>query len=243
MRPQLILSALLIGCSSLVAAFSKGAPNCIANPDLMIAQKTMGNPAELGYTISAKDIAKGYTPGGPAVKVTLGNTKNAKGTFKGLLVYAIDAAKNHVGSFKKPDNLQFKTGCQGDDGTGTLTHMDSTDKPLADLLWTPPKAGTGKVTFISTFVAGKAIGFQMVKSIDYQELGGKTPAGNDTAAPTSTPAATPSAPVGATPSPTPDSATPSPTPSQQSNGGMSVSQYSSFGALALANIAAAVMLL
>jgi len=242
MRPQLILSALLIGCSSLVAAFSKGPPNCVADPTVMTAQKTMGAPAELGYTISAKDIAKGYTPGGPAIKVSLGNTKNPKGTYKGLLVYAVDAAKNHVGSFKKPDNLQFKAGCQGDDGTGTLAHMDATDKPLVDLLWTPPKAaGTGKITFIGTFVAGKATGFQMVKSIDYAELGGKTPAGNDTAAPTPSAGATPSPPAGSTPSPTTGSATPS--PSQQSNGGMSISQYSSFGALALANIAAAVMLL
>jgi len=234
MRPQLILSALLIGCSSLVAANSKGAPACIADAALMTKQTIMGKEAVLGYTVSAKEIANGYTPG-KAIKVTVGSVK----TFNGILLYAVDEAKNHVGTFDPlPKGLQYKDGCKGDNGKGTLTHADATPKPQMDILWIPPKAGTGSVTFISTFVAGKALGFQMAKSIAYKEIGG-TPKGTDTAAPpadTNTPTASP--PAGSTPSPTGSA-----TPTTASNSGMSVSQYSSFGALAIANIAAAFMLL
>jgi len=233
MRPQLILSALLIGCSSLVAANSKGAPACIADAAKITAAKTMGDVAKLGYAVAAKEIAKGYTPGGKAIKVTVGGVK----TFKGILIYAIDAAKNHVGTFELPKGLQYKADCVGDNGKGTLTHTDATDKPKMDILWTPPaKAGVGPITFVSTFVAGKAIGFQMAKSIEYPEIGG-TPKGTDTAAPpanTNTP--TPSPPQGSTP-------TVAATPTVSNSGGMSISQYSSFGALALTNIAAAFILL
>jgi len=233
MRPQLILSALLIGCSSLVAAFSKGAPACIADAAKMTAQKTMGDVAKIGYTVTAKEIAKGYTPGGKAIKVTVGSVK----TFKGLLLYAVDAAKNHVGTFELPKGLQYKADCLGDNGKGTLTHTDATDKPKMEILWTPPaKAGTGPITFVGTFVAGKAIGFEMAKSIEYPEIGG-TPKGTDTAAPpanTNTPTQSP--PVGSTP-------TTAATPTASTGGGMSISQYSSFGALALVNIAAAFILI
>jgi len=234
MRPQLILSALLIGCSSLVAAYSKGAPFCIADAAKMTEPKTMGKEAKIGYTVSAKEIAKGYTPGGKAIKVTVGGVK----TFKGILLYAVNAAKDHVGTFELPKGLQYKADCQGDNGKGTLTHTDATDKPTTmDIFWTPPaKAGTGSITFVGTFVAGKAIGFEMAKSIEYPEIGG-TPKGTDTAAPpASTNTPTQSPPVGSTP-------TTAATPTASGSGGMSISQYSSFGALALVNIAAAFILI
>ncbi|CAJ0645079.1 1894_t:CDS:2 [Entrophospora sp. SA101] len=222
--------ALLIGCSSLVAAFSKGAPGCVADAAKMAAAKSMGIQGEFGYTVTAKELAKGYTPGGPAVKVTVGS---AKSSFKGILVYAVDAKNNHVGTFAKPANLQFQANCPGDNGSGTLTHM----------------AGVGKIMFMATFVSGgpksPAPGFQAAKSIPYAELAaapGKTPAATDTAAPPTNTNTTPSPPAGSTPSP-PAGSTPSPTTANQPSGGISISQYSSFGALVLANVVAAFILL
>jgi hypothetical protein len=252
MRPQLILSAFLIGCSSLVAAFQKGAPGCVADVAKMTAAKSMGNPGEFGYTVTAKQLAKGYTPGGPAVKVTVGGPK----TFRGILVYAVDAKNNHVGKFTKPANLQFVPDCPGDNGSGTLTHTDATDKPQMDIMWTPPAtAGTGKIMFMATFVSGgpKALapGFQAVKSVAYEELAaapGKTPTATDSAAPPKSTDTAPSPPAGSTPSP-PAGSTPSPpagsTPSSpaQPSGGISISQYSSFGALVLVNVVAVFILL
>jgi len=246
MRPQLILSALLIGCSSLVAAFSKGAPSCVADAAKMTAAKSMGNPGEFGYTVTAKQLAKGYTPGGQAVKVTVGGAK----TFRGLLVYAVDAKNNHVGKFTKPDNLQFKTDCPGDNGSGTLTHMDATDKPQMELMWTPPAtAGTGKIMFMATFVSGGPKtpdpGFQIVQSIAYEELAaapGKTPTATDSAAPPKSTGTAPSPPAGSTPTP-PAGSTPTPPAANQPSGGISISQYSSFGALVLVNVVAVFILL
>lgn len=246
MRPQLIISALLIGCSSLVAAFSKGSPACVADAAKMTAAKSMGEAKELGYTVTAKALAKGYMPGGPAVKVTVGGAK----TFKGLLVYATDAKGNHVGSFAKQTGLQFLANCQGDSGKGTLTHTDATDKAKMELDWTPPaKGGSGKIMFMATFVSGgpksPAPGFQTVQSVAYVELPaapGTSPTATDSAAPPANTGTTPSPPAGSTPSPSAGS-TPSPSASPSASGGISISQYSSFGALVLANVVAAFILL
>jgi len=244
MRTSIILSILLICFSAYVSAFAKGAPTCAPTAAKLLAvpNTPMGKLAKLGYTLTLS--SKTYTAGGKAIQITSGG-----GAFKGLVLTVMDATGKSVGLMNLPDTLQFIANCPGGPKTA-LTHTDATDKPKLAAEWTPPTAAVGKLTVMATFVQGGGKGFQVVTST-LDIAGGKAPPSTNTTTPSVT--SSPSAPTGTGTGLT-DTATgtgagvntatnAAVTGQPTASDGMSISQYSSFCALVLANVVAIVILL
>jgi hypothetical protein len=243
MRTSIILSILLFCFSAYVSAFSKGAPTCAPTAAKLLAvpNTPMGKQAKLGYTLTLS--SKTYTAGGKAIQITSGG-----GAFKGVVLTVMDATGKSVGLMNLPATFQYIASCPGGPKTA-LTHTDSTDKPKLVAAWTPPTTAVGKLTVMATFVQGGAKGFQVVTSA-LDIAGGKAPPATNTTTPSVT--SSPSAPTG-TGLGTTDTGTATGTEantgtnavvtSQPASDGMSISQYSSFCALVLANVAAVVILL
>jgi len=240
MRISIILSILLFCFSAYVSAFAKGAPTCAptAAKLLGVPNTPMGKLAKLGYTLTLS--SKTYTAGGKAIQITSGG-----GAFKGVVLTVMDAAGKSVGLMNLPATLQYIASCPGGPKTA-LTHTDATDKPKLAAEWTPPTTAVGKLTVMAAFVQGGGKGFQVVTSA-LDIAGGKAPPSTNTSAPIVTMTSTPSAPIGT------DTGTGTGTgvntgtnaavTSQPASDGMSISQYSSFCALVLANVVAVIILL
>jgi len=236
MRTSIILSILLFCFATYVSAFSKGSPTCTPTVAKLLAvpNTPMGKEAKLGYTLTLS--SKTYTAGGKAIQITSGG-----GAFKGVVLTVMDATGKSVGLMNLPATLQYIATCPGGPKTA-LTHTDATDKPKLAAEWTPPTAALGKLTVMAAFVQGGAKGFQVVTSA-LDIAGGKTPPSTNTTTPTAT--SSPSAPTdtGTGTGTGVNTGTNVAATSQPASDGMSISQYSSFCALVLANVVAVVILL
>ncbi|KAJ3281120.1 hypothetical protein HDU76_009007, partial [Blyttiomyces sp. JEL0837] len=102
----------LIALISVVSALPNGAPKCKINPSIIQnGHKTAAST--VGYTF---DMPATYTPGGPAVPITI----NGGQAFKGILLYmttgttqdstlAPNGVNAHVGTFVVNQGLRAQT--------------------------------------------------------------------------------------------------------------------------------------
>lgn len=158
----LFISALVAVVS--VSAFPDHSGTCIS--DATTIEGVPGSPmgklvTTLGYNFQVKMSKNNYVPKGSPVKFTV----TGKNTFMGLLLYAVDSKKNHVGSWNTPTGFKILTNpqCNGDP-SGTLSHSDSTLKgPTVNFMWTPPDNDVGPISFVGTVVESGATGFQVIK--------------------------------------------------------------------------------
>lgn len=201
-----ILYTLFISALATVAsAFPTHSGTCLSDGPTI--QGVSGSPmgklvTTLGYNFQT--TMKNYQPGGPAVKFSV----TGKTAFMGLLLYAVDTQKNHVGTWNTPKGYQFLGNlagapCKGDTGSGTLTHTDSSLKgPGVDFEWTPPSSDIGPIMFVGTLVQSGTAGFQIVKTTNFTVAGSKVtspPSSGDnstTSGGTSSPTSTSDSPYG-----------------------------------------------
>lgn len=200
-----ILYTLFISALATVAsAFPTHSGTCLSDGPTI--QGVTGSPmgklvTTLGYNFQVTMKNNNYVPGGPAVKFSV----TGKTAFMGLLLYAVDSQKNHVGTWNTPKGYQYLgnlagSPCKGDNGSSTLTHTDSTLKgPSVDFEWTPPSSDIGPINFVGTLVQSGTAGFQIVKgSTNFTVAGSKvtgppssggdnsTTSGGSSSSPTST---------------------------------------------------------
>jgi len=102
-----------------------------------------------------------YVPKGSPVTFSV----TGKSAFMGLLLYAVDSQKNHVGTWNTPTGFKILTSpqCQGDP-SGTLSHADSNLKgPNVNFMWTPPSTNVGQISFVGTIVQSGEAGFEIIR--------------------------------------------------------------------------------
>jgi len=188
----IIYTVALAALATVSSAFPTGAGTCLSQQAIIeaVPKQPMGklNP-NLGFALDVGLTGGVYEPKGKSIQIKL----TGKTPFAGALIYAVDQAKNHVGSWDVPTGFQIKAGCLGDP-KGTLTHTSPAKKgPAFTFTWTPPASDVGVISFASTFVVNAATGFQIVKSANFTAAGG-----NITAPSTTTSAAVPTPPAAPT---------------------------------------------
>ncbi|CAG8666116.1 10860_t:CDS:2, partial [Cetraspora pellucida] len=145
------------------SAFPYGAGTCLSDQMIIegVAKSPMGKlNASLGYDFKVCLKNNQYIPKGPPIFLEITGKKK----FRGLLLYALDSAKNHVGQWTPPHGFKFKTNCTGDP-KGTLTHRNPSKKrPGTKFKWRPPPTDVGPITFVGTIVISTQEGFQIVKT-------------------------------------------------------------------------------
>jgi hypothetical protein len=151
----LFISALV----AVVSAFPNRSGTCFSNQTIIEQAVSMGKmDSTLGYNFQIKMTGNYYVPKGSPVQFSI----TGKTPFKGLLLYAVDSQKNHVGSWDTPTGFKILT-CQGDP-SGTLSHADPNPKgPSVKFMWTPPDSDRGPINFVGTVVVSTESGFQIVK--------------------------------------------------------------------------------
>ncbi|CAG8476291.1 13076_t:CDS:2 [Dentiscutata erythropus] len=162
----LIISFLI----AVVSSFPTGAGTCLSNQTLIesVAKSPMGKLNALGYNFTLNLKNSHYVPGGKAVLTITG-----KIPFKGLLLYALDIKKNHVGSWTVPKDYKLLnlTDCVGDPNA-TLTHNSPALKPVGSkFVWKAPTNDVGPISFVGSVVANHVKGFQIVKSQSFAVAG------------------------------------------------------------------------
>ncbi|KAJ3312217.1 hypothetical protein HDU76_002921 [Blyttiomyces sp. JEL0837] len=145
-------------------ALPTGAPKCKINPQIIQTGHGI-NASNVGYTFDMP----AYTPGGPAVPITI----NGGQAFKGILLYmtpgttqdstlAPNGVNAHVGTFMVNPGLrpQSASSCQAmtvmnDAPESTLTHAIPllANTPYT-LMWTPPAMDVGPVTMNAVISVG-----------------------------------------------------------------------------------------
>ncbi|CAG8478939.1 44034_t:CDS:2, partial [Gigaspora margarita] len=172
--------------AAVASAFPNGAGTCLSNQTIIegVPNSPMGKlNASLGYDFKVKMKNNLYIPNGPPIFLEITGKKH----FKGLLLYALDSSKNHVGQWVLRHGFQFKGNCTGDP-KGTLTHSCPKKKrPGIKFKWRPPPMDVGPITFVGTIVVSAEEGFQIVKTNQSFTACGS----NNTIVPTQ-PSATPS---------------------------------------------------
>ncbi|RHZ46550.1 hypothetical protein Glove_615g28 [Diversispora epigaea] len=160
-----ILSMLVIlALVALTTAFPNGSGTC--NSNATVIGGVMGQPmgtlkTDLGYTFAVTMENNNYIPGGPPVKFCV----HGKDPFKGLLLYALDVAKNHVGEWLVPstDYKILNLNCLGDP-KGTITHANPNLKgPNVCFQYKSPMTDVGPINFVGTVVKSKLDGFQIIR--------------------------------------------------------------------------------
>ncbi|KAJ3263013.1 hypothetical protein HDU76_012322, partial [Blyttiomyces sp. JEL0837] len=187
-----ILGALLAltSLTSRTYALPNGAPKCKINP--MIIQNGHGVAnSTVGYTMT---VPATYTPGGPAVPITINGGK----AFKGILLYmtpgavqdsnlAPNGVNAHVGVFAVNAGLRAQTAasCQAntvmnDAPESTLTQaMPLNAQTPYTLMWTPPATDVGVVTMNVVISTGtKGTPWELVPSKQIMSAGGGAMGGN-----------------------------------------------------------------
>lgn len=120
-------------------AFSSGAPVCTITPASMDANDlTATIPSPNGWSINAP---LSYTAGSP-LTVTIANTNSGK-QFRGILIWATNAASTLVGTWTVPSGYVTPAGCGG----SSLTHTSNIAKNQRSFTFMPPVAGSGTITF------------------------------------------------------------------------------------------------
>ncbi|RIB02098.1 hypothetical protein C2G38_2228802 [Gigaspora rosea] len=84
---------------------------------LVFAAVASAFPNGAGYDFKVKIKNNHYVPKGPTIFLEITGKKH----FKGLLLYALDSSKNHVGQWVLRCGFKFKGNCTSDP-KGTLTH-------------------------------------------------------------------------------------------------------------------------
>ncbi|KAJ3316692.1 hypothetical protein HDU76_001604 [Blyttiomyces sp. JEL0837] len=206
----------LVTLALTVSALPGGAPKCKINP--MIITNGHGVAATaLGYTFDPKLTT--YTPGGPAMALTIMGGQ----AFKGILAYVTTGAvqdstlapngvNNHVGVFALTNGLRAQTNAScaantviNDAPASTVTQaMPLNAQTPFTLMWTPPATNVGVVTLNAVISTGtKRTPWDVVKSIQLMPAGGApaanpatpaTPANPPVAKPANPPAASPATP-------------------------------------------------
>ncbi|CAG8746300.1 876_t:CDS:2, partial [Cetraspora pellucida] len=184
---------------AVVSSFPNGSGTCNSIQATIegVANSPMGklNTAlNYGFNLNLKN--NNYIPGGSAI-LTLNGTQ----PYNGILLYALDSQKNHVGAWTVTKGFKIlNMSCAGDP-EGTITHDSANPKPAGtQLTWTAPKTDVGPVTFVGTVVVNAATGFQIVKSQSFSVAGS-----NFTGPPASTNTAVNPQPTGGSAAPNPTS--------------------------------------
>jgi len=171
----LLVVAMSTALAAVASAFPTGAGTCLSNATIIQAGGggAMGKfVPDLGFTLSV-GLTDTYTPGDTkpvSVKV------QGKMQFKGVLIYAIDSNKQHVGQWIPSIGTHFKEGCLGEPNA-TLTHSSATPKgPDFGMLWIPPAQSAGDIFFTGALVTGPQTGFQILKSGTFKSSTGGTAA-------------------------------------------------------------------
>ncbi|CAG8735784.1 34139_t:CDS:2, partial [Racocetra persica] len=157
--------------NAVVSSFSHGSGTCNSVQEAIegVQNSPMGKlNSALTYDFNL-DLKKGYyVPGGSAVLTVKGTQP-----YKGFLLYAVDSAKNHVGSWSTPKGYKIlDLNCTGDP-KGTISHdsPDQKDPVAAKFTWTAPTTDVGPITFVGTIVVNQSMGFQIVKSPSFSVAG------------------------------------------------------------------------
>jgi len=138
-RLTLLAIAAMFGMCAKSAAFSSGAPGCNVTVSAMMgAEGAPIVPSPGNWSLTAP---LAYTSG-VALTVAISNTNPAK-QFRGILLWATNAAGNPVGVWTIPSGYAAVTGCSG----ASLTHTSNVAKNLRGFTFSPPVAGTGTITF------------------------------------------------------------------------------------------------
>ncbi|CAG8749851.1 3646_t:CDS:2 [Dentiscutata erythropus] len=160
---HLLFYTLFLLFAAVASAFPNGAGTCLSNQTIIegVPNSPMGKlNASLGYDFKVRMKNNNYVPKGPPVCFEITGNK----PFKGLLLYALDSNKNHVGQWVLRRGFQFKENCTGDP-KGTLTHSCPAKKrPGIKFKWRPPQMDVGPITFVGTIVVSTEEGFQIVKT-------------------------------------------------------------------------------
>ncbi|CAG8586493.1 3205_t:CDS:2, partial [Racocetra fulgida] len=170
---------------AVVSSFPNGSGTCNSIQATIegVPNSPMGKlNSALTYAFDLDLKKSNYVPGRSAVLTIKGPQP-----YKGLLLYAVDSAKNHVGSWSTPKGYKILSlNCTGDP-KGTITHDSPDQKNPTDtkLTWTAPAKDVGPITFIGTIVVDQQTGFQVVKSPIFSVAGSKftapaTPTGTAT---------------------------------------------------------------
>ncbi|CAG8716906.1 837_t:CDS:2, partial [Cetraspora pellucida] len=153
-----------------VSSFPTGSGTCNSIQATIegVANSPMGklNTAlNYGFNLNLKN--NHYIPGSSAI-LTLNGTQ----PYNGILLYAVDSQKNHVGAWTVTKGFKIlNMNCTGDP-EGTITQDSANPKPAGtQLTWTAPKKDVGPITFVGTVVVNAATGFQIVKSQSFSVAG------------------------------------------------------------------------
>ncbi|CAG8512226.1 1075_t:CDS:2 [Diversispora eburnea] len=159
---SIFFTLVILALIALTTAFPNGSGTCNSNQTVIegVQGQPMGTLKELGYEFAITMEKNQYKPGGPPVKFCV----HGKFPYKGVLLYALDKDKNHVGSWKvQPGHKILNLNCLGDK-EGTLTHSDPSPKgPNLCYLYSPPLKDVGAINFVGTVCQSRDAGFQIVR--------------------------------------------------------------------------------
>ncbi|KAJ3399286.1 hypothetical protein CcCBS67573_g08795 [Chytriomyces confervae] len=169
---QLIQSISLLTLAATAWAFPQGAPRCKITESIIAA----GHKIPQGSLGLVMTLPASYTPGGPAVPITVKSANGKAVNFQGVLAYVTpgnvqdsqltalpaNAGTNaggvpqHVGTFTNLGAQQLRAqtaavctaqNVQNDNAASTITHSQPlTAKTPFTVMWTPPATNAGVVT-------------------------------------------------------------------------------------------------
>ncbi|KAI8831041.1 hypothetical protein BJ741DRAFT_617982 [Chytriomyces cf. hyalinus JEL632] len=169
---QLIQSISLLTLAASAWAFPQGAPRCKITESIIAA----GHKIPQGSLGLVMTLPASYTPGGPAVPITVKSANGKAVNFQGVLAYVTpgnvqdsqltalpaNAGTNaggvpqHVGTFTNLGAQQLRAqtaavctaqNVQNDNAASTITHSQPlTAKTPFTVMWTPPATNAGVVT-------------------------------------------------------------------------------------------------
>ncbi|KAJ8034331.1 Adhesive plaque matrix protein 2 [Holothuria leucospilota] len=129
--------------------FTNGAN--VAECDSLVPAGVTPSSGETPFLVAS--TAQTYTPGGPPITVFVASNTTRVVTARGLVVQARRSASvadnTPVGTFGLPSNGLYRLLTCGSSTGGTITNIDSTDKPLVQIFtWNPPAENYGTVRFV-----------------------------------------------------------------------------------------------
>ncbi|KAJ3240553.1 hypothetical protein HDU81_003437 [Chytriomyces hyalinus] len=169
---HLIQSITLLALSAVTLAFPQGAPRCKITESIIAA----GHKIPQGSLGLVMQLPASYTPGGPAIPVTVKSANGKTVKFQGVLAYVTPGSTQdsqltalpangganaggvpqHVGTFKNLGAQQLRAqtaaictnqNVTNDNAASTITHSQPlTAQTPFTIMWTPPKTNKGVVT-------------------------------------------------------------------------------------------------